>query len=980
VPDLSFTLPADRYRIERQLGRGGMATVYLAYDVRHARQVAVKVLNPEISAGIGRDRFLREIVIAARLNHPHIVPLFDSGEACDRLYYVMPYIAGESLRTRLARVGQLPPDDALRLAREIASALGHAHQQELVHRDIKPENVLLVEDMALVADFGIARSTGAVASSDATQLTTIAGAVFGTPQYMSPEQAMGLEVDPRSDIYSLACVLFEMLAGRPPFVAPTIDALLRMHMTVEPPRVTECVPSIPPGVAHLIARGLAKRPADRFATAAHFAEALAAAVSQPTPAAFALTGVGEEALNNLPRPRTRFVGREKELAECVRLLRDAPMLTLTGIGGGGKTRLAIRAVEHVVHQFPDGVWFADLAPVHDGGRVLETIAAVLDVREAAAKDLGSSLDERLRGKRLLLILDNCEHLLSNVADAADRVLAAGRGIQILATSREAVGIEGERIMTVGPLAAPPVTARDPSAIAASDAVQLFVDRARQLVREFAVNDGNARAVADICRRLDGIPLAIELAAARVKVLSVEQIRDRLDDRFRLLTGGSRSALPRHQTLQATIQWSYDQLAADEQQLLRRLSVFAGGWTLESSAAVCSEHADEFEVLDLLSRLADKSLVIVVRHETTDPRYSLLETVRQYAAERLIATDDAAAVRRRHADVFMALAEQAYDGRIVAEGRWSAVLEREHDNLRTALSVLREIDPEGHLQLAGALAWFWQARSYLLEGREHVTSALAATSAAPSRRARARALWGAASLLAWQGDAAASQRCMEDALHMWREVGDPNEIAPALEGLGWAQFLAGDDHQARATFEECLSLQRASGDLHLVNRAAVALAQVLVALDKVDEARRFAAEIIAFSQAHGERRSEHSGWHYLADCALLEEKCEEALGLYQKSLRLASEIGDRIEIGFEVQGVAMSLAGLGHAETALWLAASVEAEMERLGAGFRVRFWDALLDRYLGRARLALGLPAADAWARGRAIGFDDAVAQALSSS
>ena len=981
----AFDLLSDRYLIEHEIGRGGMATVYLAHDVKHGRQVAIKVMTPEMSAAIGRDRFLREIEIAARLNHPHIVPLFDSGAAGDLLYYVMPYIAGESLRARMTREQQISVEDALRLTREIASALGHAHQQDLVHRDIKPENVLLVDGMALVTDFGIARSMTAAAPDHGTQFATMAGSVLGTPQYMSPEQASGREADQRSDIYSLTCVLFEMLTGHPPFVAATPDALLRMHVTVTPLLVTETHPSAPDGVARVVARGLAKMPEDRFENAAQFAEALSAAITDVTTLSGASRDVSSDVSrsaprNNLPRPRTTFIGRQKDVDECLRLLGDTRVLTLTGIGGGGKTRLAIRVAEQALHDYPDGTWFVDLAPLNDPGRVIEAVAAALGVREAAGKDLRTSLQEHVRERRLLLVFDNCEHLLSPVAEIADGLLEAGDGLRILVTSREGLGIEGERLLAVRSLAAPDQSARNLAVIASSDAVQLFVDRARRVLREFALDDDNAGAVADICRRLDGIPLAIELAAARVKLLSIEQIRSRLDDRFRLLTGGSRTALPRQQTLQATIQWSYDQLAPDEQHLLRVLSVFAGGWTLDTAARVSGDDTDEFHVLDLMSRLVDKSLVLVVRDETNAPRYRLLETVRQYAAERMLAADDTAGVRRRHAEAFLPIAERAYEERVTCDDKWSAVLEAEHDNLRAGLAFLRETNAERYLQLAGALGWFWQTRSHLFEGREHLTAALAAAPAAPVRKVRARALWAAANLLLWHGDASGSV-LMGEALQMWRDLGDLRETAAALEGMGWAQFISGEDEQARATFEESLRLQRASGDPHLVTRALVALGQALVALDRVDEARAVATEIVASSQTLGDRRSEHSGWHYLADCALLEGECAAALGLYRQSLVIAREIKSPIEIGFEVQGIAMCLAGLGDVERSLLLAASVEAENDRLGSTLRVRFWDALHSRYLGQARAALtDTDAERVWTRGRALPLDQAAADALDAA
>jgi len=974
----AFETLADRYRIKAEVGTGGMATVYLADDVKHRRQVAIKVLKPEIVAVVGRERFLREIEIAARLNHPHIVPLFDSGAAGDLLYYVMPYIRGESLRARLRREAQLPLDDALRLTREIAAALGHAHQQDLVHRDIKPENILIVDGMALVADFGIARSMSARSPDDGTQMATMIGAVIGTPQYMSPEQATGGAVDQRSDIYSLACVLFEMLAGHPPFVAATPDALLRMHVTAQPRPITESRPAIPAALARIVARGLAKLPDDRFASTAQFAEAIAAAMTVVSTAAAPPAPAGTT--HHLPRPRTQFIGREREIADCVRLLDDTRLLTLTGIGGGGKTRLAIRIAEETVSNYAHGVWFVDLAPVSDAGRVLEAIAVAFGVRESPDKDLRSSLRDHVSGRRLLLVLDNCEHVLTAVAAVVDDLLEAAGDWRFLATSREGLGVDGERLFAVRSLPAPPPEARDTHAVAASHAVQLFMDRAQRIAPDFALTDENAAAVADICRRLDGIPLALELAAARVKMLSVEQIRSKLDDRFRLLTGG-KTALPRQQTLQAAIQWSYDQLADDEQRLLRALSVFIGGWTLEIAARVVTDDAGEFETLDLLSRLVDKSLVMVDRRPDGDTRYTLLETVRQYGAERLVERGDSGAVRRRHAERFLAIAECAYTERVTKEARWAELLATEHDNVRAALAFFRDNEPAKYLALAGALAWFWQASSRLLEGREHLTGALAASPATPARKTYARALWGAAYLHALRGDTATSTPMMAAALQMWREVGAIAEVAEALEGVGWAQFLAGDDDQACASFEESLRLQREAGDPHLVNRAKVAVGQGLVALGRFEEARVLAAEIIAFSHDHGNLRAEHSGWHYTADCALLEDNHADALGLYRTSLMLARQTGDRLEIGFEVQGVAMSLAGLGQPDLALWLGGAVEAEYERIGSTMHVRFWNALLAKHLGGARQALGpAGAARAWAAGRASPFDAAVEQALQAA
>jgi len=480
----------------------------------------------------------------------------------------------------------------------------------------------------------------------------------------------------------------------------------------------------------------------------------------------------------------------------------------------------------------------------------------------------------------------------------------------------------------------------------------------------------------VCRRLDGIPLALELAAARVKVLSVEQIRARLDDRFRLLTGG-RSAVPRQQTLLATIQWSWEQLSEDEQRLLRRLSVFTGGWTLESATAVAGNN-DEFEVLDLLTRLIDKSLVLVDQSGGSEARYGMLETVRQYGHDRLVEAGEADEVRARHLTEFMRLGELYYTNRFVREEAWNERVTGELDNFRAALSFARDRDAEQYLTLVGAIGYFWGARSRFAEGREHVKTAVARSSPQPLRGAYARAIRGLGMLVAYEGDARTARDAMETGLRMWRELGDTFETATSLETLGWSQFFASEDEQACATFEDLLRVVRDRGDPILVNRAKVALGQVLVALSRVDEARAISRDVIEFSRKAADRRSEHMGVHYLADCALIEGKCDESLGLYRESLVLAEAIGDRIETSFEVEGVAMSLAGLGEQVTAIRLQAAVRAEWARHGVNMQIRFWDVLVDRYIVPAHRALGAVASQAATReGREMSFESAVASAL---
>ena len=679
---------------------------------------------------------------------------------------------------------------------------------------------------------------------------------------------------------------------------------------------------------------------------------------------------------NLPPERTTFIGRQKELAECVQLMAATPLLTLTGFGGSGKTRLAIKIAQALSQQFPEGAWFADLAQTSDPAAVPLVVGRLLDIRDEADKHPTASLVDEIGSKKLILILDNCEHLVEACSQLADALLDGCPNIRLIATSRQPLNISGERVVPLRPLSLD----SEGSSETQPDAIRLFVERAQAADSSFALTEENSASVNEIVRRLDGIPLAIELAAARAKLLSVEQIRSMLSEKFKLLSSTpGKKAEPRHQTLHATIQWSYEPLSDDEKHMLGALSAFAGGCNLESITKIAGT-ADAFTSLEALSQLADKSLIVVEEDHGEERRYSLLETVREFVVDILEAQEKFDAVREAHLRVMLATAEQAYAERATHEEEWVAVLTTERANMISALEFVRGRDSEIYLNLAGALGWFWMARSHIFEGREHLTSALSATNPEPARPARARALWGAASMLAWQGDKASAQVWMDEALEAWRKLDDEAEVALALEGIGWTQFYSSDDEAACSSFEECLRIQRAGGDAVLVNRAMVGLAQVLVALDRTSEARPMAEEIIEFSTKHHDRRSEHFAWHYLADCALIEGKYVESLELYKKSLQLVYALGDKIETGFEIQGVAMSLAGLSRSREAIVLAAAVDAEMSRIGADVHVRFWDALNDRHIGAAKLDLGDEAyRSARDEGLGVPFEAAMVRAMSS-
>jgi non-specific serine/threonine protein kinase len=496
--------------------------------------------------------------------------------------------------------------------------------------------------------------------------------------------------------------------------------------------------------------------------------------------------------HNLPVQLTSFIGREQELAEVQELLASTRLLTLTGTGGVGKTRLALQVAAAQIDRYPQGVWMVGLAPLADPSLVPGAVLAALDVPEQPGRLPLATLLDALRTRQLLLVLDNCEHLLDACAGLTEALLRACPGLRILATSREPLGLAGETRYRVPSLAVPgPDQAASPTAVARCVAVRLFVERARAVQPAFALS---AAAVAEVCARLDGIPLALELAAARLGGLGLAELAARLDRQFQLLTGGSRTALPRQQTLRATVAWSYDLLTSQEQALFARLSVFAGGWSLEGAEAVgAGGTIAAEEVLDLLVRLVDKSLVLAEETADGSTRYRLLETLRQYGQERL-AAGETAQVRHRHAAYYLALAERA-DRRFTGPDqlRWLDRIEREHDNLRAALSWCLGGDEhrgrdeaaalgETGLRLAGALYWFWFFRDHHREALVWLERALAQGSVAPAA-VRAKALFGAATFASSHHDFARSAGYLSESIVLSRAAGDTRQLVLALSVLG-----------------------------------------------------------------------------------------------------------------------------------------------------------------------------------------------------
>ena len=523
--------------------------------------------------------------------------------------------------------------------------------------------------------------------------------------------------------------------------------------------------------------------------------------------------------NNLPTQLTTFIGRETEVAEVKRLLSESRLTTLTGSGGCGKTRLSIQVASEVQTGYPNGVWLVELAPVADPALIPLTVVAVLGLTDDGHRPVLQILTDFLRHKTLLLVLDNCEHVIEACAQLSEALLRACPKLGILASSRETLGIAGEAPYRVPSLAvAEPGHLPPLETLARLGAIRLFVERAAIARPGFALTAQNAPAIAQICKRLDGIPLAIELAASRVRVLSAEQIDARLDDRFRLLTGGSRTALPRQQTLRALIDWSYSLLSEPERLLFKRLAVFVSGWTLEAAEKVCSDNGIELPaVLDTLSRLVDKSLVLAIE-AAGETRYSRLETIRQYSREKFAETDEVEVVRDRHLAYYVQFSEMAEEHVQRRDAiLWSRRLEAEQDNLRAALEWGLARNPDSALRIVGALRFFWNAGGYSAEGfrwtqraleRVEATAPPGGTAQAPERlSAKAKALCGLAWSYLSQADNQNALRWAKQSVALYRQgvSQDTRGLPYALTILAQTQFFLGERDEADAFLKEATRL-------------------------------------------------------------------------------------------------------------------------------------------------------------------------------
>ena len=1010
------------YEILQRLGSGGMGEVYRAKDTRLNREVAIKIISPESYSRPGAlSRFEREARSACALNHPNIVTIYELGHVNGTRYIAMELVDGETVRGLLAS-GPIPFRRAVAIAAQIADALAKAHEIGLVHRDLKPENLMVTGDgTSKILDFGLAKlhrvndTRGSNASTDITEQ----GVVMGTIGYMSPEQATGADIDFRSDQFSLGSVLYEMVTGVPAFQKKTYAESMAAILRDEPERLGARILPAPAPFVWIVERCLAKDPKERYASTRDLARDLAsirdrladvpARHSEPRP-------------NNLPVQRTAFIGREHEAATLGELLKraDVRLVTITGPGGIGKTRLALQVASRIAEQFPGGVCFVALSAVGEPGLIAATIAQAAGVRETGNHSPQESLKEYLSGldQPMLLLLDNFEHLVS-AAPLVAQLLTAGPKLKLVVTSQAPLHVYGEHEFPVPPLALPDPKSIPPlEVLSRLPAIALFVERAQAMKHEFALTKENAQAVTAICARLDGLPLAIELAAARIKLLSPSAMLARLESRLNLLTGGARDLPTRQQTLRGTVDWSYGLLNTAEQTLFRRLSVFSGGCTLEGVEAVCDTKGDlGLDALDGMTSMVDKSLAQHVEPLQAETRFFVLSTIREYALERLAESDDESVTRRAHAAYYLVLAEEGAED-AAAHPEWLDRFEVEHDNFRMALDYLiKTQDAAWGLRLGAALFRFWEARDHLSEGRNAIARLLALEGARARSKMRAHLLFAGAVLAGEQGDYGSAQKLHEESLEtrvelndnrgvavalnalavnarergelavassllercvaIWKDLGDSDGAARALSNLAGMMKSQGEYARATSLYDECLTIFREVGDGAGVAWTLNYLGDV--AREKAD----FAAARSLCEQSLAAFRQLPDDWgiaSVLSDLASL--SCDQgdnatALRLYGESIKMFQELGHKRGIARVLEYLAASAAAQSRAEQSLRVAGAAAALRQRLGVPLspaeQTRLEKALefARRTLGNAR---GLTA---WMEGWAMPVEQAIQEAL---
>ncbi len=903
------------YRLLRLLGRGGFAEVYLGQHVHLNSQAALKVLQLALDEK-DVEGFLTEARILASLNHPHIVRVHDFAVEHGTPFLVMEYAANGTLRQRHPQGVPVPSEVIIPYVRQVASALQYAHDQHLIHRDVKPENMLLgSRDEVLLSDFGLAM----LAPHTADHSTQVMKAsLAGTTPYQSPEQLQG-KPQPASDQYSLGVVVYEWLCGKRPFNGSPIEIVMQ-HISMPPPPLHEQLHGISPLIEETVMRALAKDPQQRFASIQDFATALER-VYQYTllpRSSFASFG-GSDVLQNSLKPGpmwkvpsvfTPLVGREKEVADICTLLKhpEVRLLTLLGTGGIGKTRVSLQVAREMQSYFADGVCFVHLAALHEPHLVVPMIAQDLGIQEMGAQSILEPVKVALRDRHFLLLLDNFEQVVI-VAPVIEELLAACPHLKVVVTSREVLHLTAEHQFPIPPLALPDLNQLPgEEALSQYASVALFIQRAQAVLPTFQLTQANAHTIAEICVCLDGLPLAIVLAAARVKLFPPQALLARLSQRFQVLTDEAGPQPWRHQTLHNALQWSYDLLNSAEQRLFRRLSVFAGGLTLEAVEAVekmlNGKETSTLSALNGVASLLDKSLLLQSVHEGQEPILQMLRTVREYGLKLLRESREIEQCQHAHALYYLTFVEEAEPHlKGTQQISWMARLELEQENLRLALAWFIEHGEAEHALFFCAALWrFWHLRGYWSEGRRWLEASLALAQAEGSMIARTKALCAAGELAYYQDDYRVARARLEESVVLCRTIGANRELANALGALGVLIHIQGEQQEAHSMFEESEAIYRSLGSKWELSYFLRKLAFRALQEGSITRAIVLAQEALMLAQELGDKFLIANTFATLAQIASREDDRARSMVYIKKSLTLARELGSKYLIAIALQNL------------------------------------------------------------------------------
>ncbi|MFE3261767.1 protein kinase [Nocardia sp. NPDC059091] len=993
-------LAAAGFEDAEEIGRGGFGVVYRCTEAELDRTVAVKVLTGELDTA-SRARFFREQRAMGRLTgHPNIVTILQANTtASGRPYLVMPYHPLGSLDARIRGQGPLPVETVLWIGVKIAGALEAVHRLGILHRDVKPSNILLTDyGEPALTDFGIARITGG--------FQTTSGTLTGSPAFTAPEVLEGEAPTPAADVYGLGATLFCALTGHAAFERHSGENVVTQFLRI----TTQPVPDlrehgIAADISTIVWTAMSRDPDQRPSSTAlretlrqaqrnhGFAVDEMALHGEPdrehrdhepaTSGWHPQTAVGRRTAGLLPLELTSFVNRRAELAEVKNLLSSARLVTLTGIGGVGKTRLALRAATTARREFADGIWLVELADISDPSLLVGVIAAALGLRDDPARPLPQVVVDFLSARKSLLVLDNCEQLVSTVAESVETWLQACPHLRILTTSREPLDIAGESVLRVPPLTVPNPNQETPlRGLPRYDAVTLFTDRATAVVPSFELTDDNKDTVARICARLDGLPLAIELAAARMRTMSPEQILQRLDDRYALLTRGSRTAHTRQQTLQWSIDWSYQLCTPAEQRLWARLSVFTGGFELDAAEQICGTDLAPHSPLDVLSALVDKS--ILIRDESHHVvRFRMLETVQDFGRQKLRESGEDQLVRRQHRDWYQLLALDA-EAEWVSDRQpyWFARLERELPNLRDALEHClaenSEEAAEAGLRTAAALYVFWIFPGQYGEARRWINRVLNH----PARQSipnRVKALYAGCCLAAMQGDLPAAAIQVEQGRVLAEQ--DPTPMTQALiaHAAGAVALYRGELARATSSLERAVEVLSPNPRGYLYLAALTLLGWAHELAGDPQRAIEYHRQVLSITQTCGELLFQSTALWGIGVAAWQQGERSRATELLANALRVNRRMRSPVVAAASLESLAWTACAGGDAERAAVLMGAAY-ELDR-SAGIISSIVPTMRqhhDECVRLMRSALGARGFEsAFQHGQALGMDAAVAYAL---